>query len=465
MAIKNRSECCRQPRAASGLFGGPGFSRRQFFKLAGTGVSGYYLARVTRPVELMAADEVTTQNTARNCIFVFLLGAASHVDTFDLKEGPWTPSDFAPTSYGEVRFPQGLMPNLANQLDRLTIVRSVQAWAAVHGLAQSWTQIARNPTSGLGKIAPNVGAVVALEKDNPEGKLPGFVALNANRVVGPGYLDSKFSPFTLNPNPEGLTQSTHPDGQERFDTRIQRLNMMDGDLRIDSPLGKSAESMGSFYESAQNLMYDDEVDGVFKFEAEESDRYGSSSFGDSCIVARNIVDSNLGTRFVQINLGGWDHHSAIYDPNTGIYPRARDLDSGLSSLLEDLSSLPGVEEGKSLLDETMIVTLGEFGRTVAELNSQAGRDHYLQQFAVFAGGGAAGGRVIGATNDTGAYTTDPGWAQNRPVRPEDISATVYSALGIDWTTVRYDDPLGRGFEYIPFAAEDDAYGPVNEVFA
>jgi uncharacterized protein (DUF1501 family) len=109
--------------------------------------------------------------------------------------------------------------------------------------------------------------------------------------------------------------------------------------------------------------------------------------------------------------------------------------------------------------------MGEFGRTVGGVNNQGGRDHHLQQFVVFAGGGTAGGRVVGATDSTGANTTEPGWERNRPVRPEDVAATIYSALGIDWTTVRYDDPFKRGFEYVPFAASEDAYGPVNTIFA
>jgi hypothetical protein len=372
------------------------------------------------------------------------------------------------------------MPNLAKNLDKLTIVRSVQAWAAVHQLAQIWTQIARNPTAALGKIAPNIGAVVALEKENPAATLPGFIALNTGNPVRAGYLPSKFSPFAVSPNPEGLASSTHPDGEARFDSRLQLLNSLDAGLRVNSPLGREAEDMAVFYGQARRLMYNAQVDAAFKFTTEEQRRYGMypagngpnagepygmNAFGDSCLVARNILSAGLGTRFIQIQLGGWDNHSNIYAANAGIYPRARSLDGGLSALLQDLGSAAGVGAGKTLLDETLIVVMGEFGRTVGTVNNQAGRDHYLQQFAVFAGGGAAGGRVVGATNSTGAFTEEPGWERNRPARAEDIAATVYSALGIDWTTVRYDDPFRRGFEYIPFAASQDAYGPINAIFA
>ncbi len=111
----------------------------------------------------------------------------------------------------------------------------------------------------------------------------------------------------------------------------------------------------------------------------------------------------------------------------------------------------------------MVVVLGEFGRTVGVLNAQGGRDHFLRMSMAFAGGGVRGGTVIGATDDAGANAKDYGWAANRDVRPEDVTSTIYSALGIDYTTVRHDDPLNRGFEYVPLA-KDGTYGPVNELF-
>ncbi|MDA2924066.1 DUF1501 domain-containing protein, partial [Acidobacteria bacterium AH-259-L09] len=412
MASKDRFGCCNLPHLNNPLWSAPNFSRRQFFQLAGPGVVGYYFSKVAHPLEVMAAAKVETQNTARSCIFILLAGAPSHVDTFDLKEGLWVPSDFAPTSYGEIRFPQGLMPNLAEELGKLAIVRSVRAWGLVHRLLRVWTQIARNPAAALGSIAPHVGAVVALEKEQPGVKLPGFIALNAGNVVGPGYFASQYAPFKLRTNRAGLPGSTHPDGQARFESRLQLLDVMDSRLRVNSPLGREAENMGVFYQQARQLMYDPEVDAVFKFTAEERTRYGENRFGDACIVARNIVKANLGTRFVQIQHGGWDNHANIYNPNGGIYIRTRALDVGLATLLQDLAAAPGLAPGKSLLDETLIVIMGEFGRTVQSLNVRQGRDHHLQQFALFAGGGVQGGRVIGATDRTGAYTEEPGWERN-----------------------------------------------------
>lgn len=462
--IDLKSEC-GLPHANNPLWSGPAFSRRQFFRIAGTGVAGYYLTQVASPLDVLAQSRVATRSTARQCILIHLAGAPSHVDMFDLKEGPWTPIDFAPTGYGNIRFPKGLMPNLAEQLGHLAIIRSSRSWALVHSLTTIWMQIARNPVAALGKISPNIGSVVALEyqaRRKPQDLLPGFISLNAT-PVGSGYFPTQFAPFQVATSASGLTNTTNADGATRLGTRWQLLQSLDGEWRNNSPVGRAPEDMQDFYLSAKALMYNSQVDSVFKFTTDDRNRFGASGFGDSCLVARNILKNDLGTRFIQISLGGWDNHSTIYNQTAGIYPRAQQLDKGLAMLLSDLSITPGSVANKSLLDETLIVVMGEFGRTVGNLNAQQGRDHFMQQFVVMAGGGVAGGRVIGATDATGSRTAEPGWAGNRDVRPEDVAATIYSALGIDWTTTRYDDPFKRGFDYVPFA-KDGAYMPIDEVF-
>ncbi len=132
------------------------------------------------------------------------------------------------------------------------------------------------------------------------------------------------------------------------------------------------------------------------------------------------------------------------------------LDNGLSALISDLKA-------SGQLASTLIVMLGEFGRTIGPLTAAGGRDHFPQQFAFFAGGGIQGGRAIGSTTANGSATLDPGWVRQRDIKPEDIEATIYSAMGIDWTTVRHDDPLGRGFYYVP-NSDQDMYGPIHELW-
>ena len=214
------------------------------------------------------------------------------------------------------------------------------------------------------------------------------------------------------------------------------------------------DEIASLNAAARAPMYNPAVDNVFTFAATERARYGNSSFGNAFIAARNLLHAGLGTRFIQIGIGGWDHHVNIYQANTArpggeaVRYGARGTDCRLKA--------------NGLLESTLIVAMGEFGRTVGPLNAQAGRDHYLQQSALFAGAGIKGGRAIGAT-DKPERPADPGWSKQRDVKPEDIEATIYSALGIDWTTVSHDDPLGRSFEYVP-TTEGLEFFPINELW-
>jgi len=444
-------------RPAEGAAG----TRRQFFQILGAGVSGYFLTgrAAAQSVPVVAAN-VATQNKARNAIFILLAGAPSHTDTFDLKVlNGVTPADLRPETVNGILFPVGLLPKTGGLLDKIAIVRSVRSWSAVHGLAQTWAQIGRNPVSAFGKIAPHIGSVVAIEKERERVRtqiFPPFMALNVGNSPGSGYLSAEFAPFKFAPAAGGLGNTAHPAGVARFNDRWRLLHALDDPLRVNSPLGKPGEDLEAFWDSARELMYNPVADQTFRYSAGDSTRYGSTAFGNACLVAKQVLGANLGTRFIQINLGGWDHHSNIYDRNGGIFRMSKTFDDGFGTLLADLDSA-------GQLGETLVVVCGEFGRTVGRLTAQNGRDHFLQQFVVFAGGGIQGGRVIGATNDTGAFTVDPGWSRQRDVRSEDIEATIYSALGINWTTIRYDDPFKRGFEYVPFSRED-AYGPVDELW-
>jgi hypothetical protein len=436
----------------------PHTSRRVFFRHAASALGGYFLMP-SRPMETVAKAAVSPIATAKNCIFILMAGAPSHADTFDLKEGAWTPSFFAPASYGDLRFPQGLMPKIADQLDSVAMVRSVRSWAAVHALSQVWIQIGRNPISGLSKIAPHIGSVVSMElgAQSENRTMPAFLSLNAGQGPGAGYFPPEHAPFYVSPGGGGLPNTTHPSGQAVFDRRYGMLLDMDADMRANPELGPATEEMAAFNTGARKLMYNPAVTSVFTFDQNQRNAYGNTGFGNACITARNLLRAKMGTRFVQITFGSWDHHTAIYQPNSNLQVMTRQFDAGLGALIADLKA-------DGLLDETLIVAMGEFGRTVGPLNSGGGRDHFLQQSTLFAGAKIAGKRAIGRTDNIASQTVDPGWSRNRDVRPEDIEATIYSALGINWTTVRRDDPLGRGFEYVPFAASQDLYGPIHELW-
>jgi hypothetical protein len=450
------------------FFSRPYVSRRQFFQLLGAGVTGSFLlphlAHAQSPV--ITKLGVTTQNTAKNVIFILLAGAISHTDTFDLKVvSGVTPTNFQPTMVNGVNWPMGLLPKIGALLPSLSIVRSMQAHALVHTLAQHWTQIGRNPAAALGNIAPNIGSVVSIERTQAGQLFPTFLALNSGACVGNGYFPATYAPFKLNPVSTGIPNTENPDDPTgaqggRFSQMYSQLQTIDGPLRTNSPYGKPLQDYSDFYIAAQQMMYNQTVDSTFSFSAADSARYGNSSFGNACLVAKQVLAANQGTRFILITNLNWDMHQDIYGQQNpkgnNLYTMGAPLDSGYSALLTDLQT-------SGLLNETLVVMVGEFGRTVGPLSAAGGRDHLLQQSAVFAGAGIKAGTTIGSTVADGSTTDNPGWGRNRSINPEDIEATIYSAMGIDWTTVRYDDPFGRGFEYVPFS-DQNLYGPINELW-
>src|SRR5436190_4352492 len=224
------------------FFNRPHWTRRQFFQLAGTCLTGSYLAeRYARAADVNAAS-VTPINKAKNVIFILLAGAPSHTDTFDLKVvNGTTPASFAPDTINGILFPAGLLPKLAQQLPNIAIVRSMRSHALVHSLAQTWSQIGRNPAAALGNIAPNIGSVVAIEKEvarRPSQVFPTFLALNSPAAAGQGYLSAEYAPFKVTSNANGLTNTTNPDGQAMFESRWSMLHQIDDPLRINSPYGK-----------------------------------------------------------------------------------------------------------------------------------------------------------------------------------------------------------------------------------
>jgi hypothetical protein len=462
---KINRELVKHPWTNKTFFNRPHWTRRHFFEIVGAGVGGAFLAeRYAKAAMIDTSGGVTAapKNTARNVIFILLAGAPSHTDLFDLKMvNNVTPASFNPATINAALFPTGLLPNLAVnfQNNDFAIVRSMRAHALVHSLAQTWTQIGRNPAAVLGNIAPNIGSIVAIEKDKertPGQVFPAFLALNSNGGVGSGYLSAEYAPFKVQPATAGIANTTNPDGQTSFTNRFKLMHTLDDTLRIDSPYSTAMSDYNDFYASAEGLMYNPVVNSAFGFTTADSARYGSTTLGNSCLVAAQVLKANQGTRFIQITSNdGWDMHQNIYAANQ-LPAKGKILDTAVSGLINDLKAF-------GLFDNTMVVMVGEFGRTVGPLTGAAGRDHYPQQFAFFAGGGVKGGTVVGQTNASGSDTVDYGWSQDRYVYAEDIEATVYSAMGIDWTTVRHDDPLGRGFEYVPQTGPFQFY-PVHELW-
>lgn len=440
----------------------PYWTRRRFFEVLGAGVSAAVLAKEAfgQNTGVVARGNPKLLNKAKNVVFILLTGAPSHVDTFDLKvlDGT-TPASFQPETINGVLFPTGLMPKLAQALPDYAIVRSLRSWALQHNLGQAWAQIGRSPAAALGDIAPNIGSIVSIEKRGERRSsdtFPTFLGLNSNDMVGSGYLNAAFGPVKFTPASAGFPDTVNADGQARFEQKWNLLYQLDAPLRSASVYGGEVEDYDAFYKAARGMMFNPKVDQAFRYSTQEAQRYGNSGFGNACLTAYKVLAADAGTRYVQINFGSWDHHQSIYDAAN--LPRmASALDSGLATLLADLKT-------GGLLNETLVVVMGEFGRTVGRLTGQQGRDHFTQQFALVAGAGVKGGRTIGSTNDSGSEAREFGWSRERDIRVEDFEATIYSALNINYTNIRYDDPFQRGFEYVP-SADVDLYGPIEELWA
>ena len=459
--------CQKYPHARAPFSRRPDLSRRRFFNIAGAGLVGSYLAgsaKQAKACTVQVSQQVTTHNTAKNVIFIMLAGAPSHTDTFDLKVlNGTTPAAFNPTTINGVNWPMGIMPKMGQQLGKMALVRSMSATALVHSLSQRWTQIGRNPSAALGNNAPNIGSVVALEKagDRQPGQVfPTFLALNSASAPGNGYFAATYAPFRVVPATTGINNTTNPLGQPAFNELWSRLHQLDDPLRVNSPLGTDADDYDEFYTAANQIMYNPVVTQAFSYTNADSVRYGNNTFGNACLVAKQVLAANQGTRFIEITLGNWDMHIDIYGisnpKGNNLFTLCPVLDNGVGALLNDL-------EASNMLSSTLIVLVGEFGRTAGPITPALGRDHLNQQTAIFIGGGVVGGTVIGSTNATGSDTADFGWSRQRYVKPEDVEATIYSAVGINWTTVRCDDPFMRGFEYVPMS-EENVYGPIDELW-
>ena len=357
-----------------------------------------------------AQSKVTPRGSARFVIFVMLEGGQSHVDSWDLKEGKWTPQNFDIREIAPgVKWPMALFPQLAKQRERYSLIRSMEAWDSVHFRAQYYVQSGHMMNPALQKELPPIGTVVAYEsaaRRQPTDTLPGYVAVNVTQsqagLLSCGFLPATYTPFHIDTTSGIGAISLDDEGRKKLLRRWELLKKVDERLRNDSSLAaKAYRDYHNHYEGAVSMMSDQRASQVFQIDTADHDRYGKTQVGDGCILARNLVEADAGTHFVLVNHRDWDHHNRIYNDGNH-YKLCKEIDTALSSLLDDLAARKRAD-GRTLLDETMVVCFGEFGRTPGELSAANGRDHY--QYALtglFAGGGVQGGRVIGKTDDLGA---------------------------------------------------------------
>jgi uncharacterized protein DUF1501 len=439
-----------------------GFTRRHFLFGALGAAAGSVLA--SDPAGAQSIVTATPRGTARTCIFINLAGAPSHLDTFDPKDGPWNPKDADIRQYpGGIVLSRRFFPLLSDLTGDICVLRSVSSWEAAHTRGQFYIQTAHSLNPAFAQVMPHIGAVVAYEKKSA-GPLPAFFSFApAGDEQRQGFLPGGSTPFTFTPSPGGLTNlrddSWGAQSQSYFENRYALLESLDAPLR-SKPLNTEMASYAAVLGQARQLVYNPTVDRTFKFSADDDTRYGRTGLGRGLLVARNLIRAKLGAAFISVTLPGWDLHAQQFNKAAAVnlYNLTNDLDRSLANLIMDLKA-------SGDLASTLIVVLGEFGRTPGPLNSRDGRDHYRAVMsALMIGGGVRGGRAIGATDATGSFILDTGWRRDRAIYLEDITCTIYSALGIDWTKSLDNAIEGRRYIYVLGAAEDN-FGPIEEVFA
>jgi hypothetical protein len=437
--------------ANSPRIAGAGVSRRSFLQAGACASLGLSL-----PIRLLRAEAAGAAGgnassgggrraSIRSCILVYFYGGPSHIDTWDMKLSAPAEvrGEFAPisTSVPGMQVCEHL-PRMSRMAHKWSVVRSMHHPMTNHNAAAVEAMCGRTPLRGdlelLGDDAesfPAYGAVLSyLMPDSPLGlphvALP-HVMYNVVELPGQsaGFLGAAYERFqiTSDPNAPKFDVSTLklPDdvSSARLKTRNQLLSMID--RQPESPPETSRRrSIEEHYGKAFALLRSDAVRRSLDIAQEPSplrDRYGRNTFGQSMLLARRLVES--GVRFVNVNDRIHNGQEANWDSHESVFPRHRDhllppADQGLSALIDDL-------DARGLLDTTLVIGMGEFGRS-PRINAHAGRDHWPHCYSVvLAGGGIKGGRVLGASDKIGAYPA------TEPVSPGDLAATIYSSFGLD----------------------------------
>jgi uncharacterized protein (DUF1501 family) len=397
--------------------------RRDWLKAGLFGGLGLNLANILRADAAKSAGDATR---GKNAIFIFLDGGQSHMDSWDPKpEGGETAGEFKSI---KTNLP-GLevcehMPRLARQADKYAVLRGVRDAIPVHGSGMTLVRAGNRPRSSL--TYPDIGSVIAKEHAAPPG-IPPFVSLPVrmtnSTVEKSGYLGVAYRSFAVreDPNAENFTVRalTMPTGPAatRTAARASLLSQLDTAYRDVDLADESIAGMDRFYQQAFDILRSPRTREAFDLSREKKgtrDAYGRTPLGQGCLLARRLVEA--GVRCVTLDYGSWDTHQRNFTTmKNELLPT---WDTAVAALVEDLAD-------RGLLDTTLVWSTGEMGRTPT-INKDAGRDHWGKAMSMMlAGGGIKNGQVLGATDKQGADVTEGG------VKPEDVAATVVTALGID----------------------------------
>lgn len=409
-------------------------SRRQFIAAAAKTLLGVGLLPFGRT--LAAAESLTAaspRQRAQGVIYLNLMGGVSHIDTFDPKPGePDIQGPVAPlaTVVPGIQFTE-FLPRLANQANKLAVIRSMTSNQGDHNAAQYLLHRSYREEGTLSHPTLAAWAMQSLDKYNAD--LPGSVSIAGNEdSVSTGFLELKYAPVPINDPKQGLPDSHRPKyvTDSQLESRLALARAFDNKFHARYKYRQTTAHAAMFADAVRLMNSRDLKAFDISLEpAATSDLYGPSPFGQGCMLARRLVEH--GVRFIEVGLGGWDTH---YDNFGGVAANSALLDQALSALLADL-------EQRGMLESTLVVVGTEFGRTpVINEAHKNGRDHHPNAFScVLAGGGVNGGQVYGSTDSQGAEVTD------RKASIPDLNATIAWALGLP-IDVKFVAPSGQKFQ-------------------
>ncbi|QDU37575.1 hypothetical protein Mal4_18900 [Maioricimonas rarisocia] len=394
-----------------------GMSRRHFMSHMAAG-SAMTLG-ATGFLSHLQANAAEVRRNQKACILVWLGGGAPTIDMWDLKPNSKNGGEFQPISTaGDLQISEHL-PEVAKVMDRLSVVRSMSTREADHmrGTYYMHTAFVPNPTV----VHPSFGSVVSHEL-GPKRKdleIPAFVSIGGGGM-SPGFLDMTHAPFVV--DSRGQIRNANMEGmnRQRLAQRLEMFSVVE-DTFIRSDRGEVGQAHKDVYKKAVQLMTSEQM-RAFRVEEEQQNvrqAYGSNAFGDSLVMARRLVE--IGVPFIEVRFpGGWDLHQNVF--TTLRDQRLPMLDQGLAALTRDLTD-------RGMLDDTVIVCMGEFGRT-PRINQNVGRDHWATSWSVLAGGGGLNsGLAVGETDQDGVRILSQSYL------PGDLWATVAHALRIPLDTV------------------------------
>ncbi len=413
-------------------------------------LSGAATAAVTASVSpwlgQIAALAAAEPRRHRSCILLWMAGGPSQLDTLDPKPGTANGGPFAAigTATPGIQICEHL-PQLARQMPDLALIRSMQTKEGDHGRATSHLRTGYRAEASI--RFPSLGALVSQELADRQADLPGFVSIApqgayAQPAVSAGFLGAPHAPLVVSAEGETARDAelrvkdlSPAVAGERWQERYLLLREMEQPFLASRP-GPGASSHVTAYDRAARLRGPAAIQ-AFDLQEESGalrDKYGRSSFGQGCLLARRLVER--GVPFVEVTLGGWDTHNNNFEQ---VQSLCNVLDPAWATLLADLKD-------RQLLDDTLVVWMGEFGRTPA-INPRVGRDHFPPAWSVaLGGGGIRGGQVVGSTNEQGTAVVE------RPVQVADLMATICTALKLDPTKqnisnvarpIRLADPTGK----------------------